>query len=175
MTCEVIDAAATGLHGGSGTGRTGPGRTKETEMATSTDISTNTTTSTTDTAEISRLIDTYLAAWVEPDAPRRAELVDQCWSTGGALVDPPLAGYGNNGISEVMAALQAHYPGHRFVRTSGVDHHHDTLRYSWELTDDTGSVALTGIDVGFLAADGRLQRISGFFGDLPTLQDGDEI
>lgn len=130
-----------------------------------------TDTSATNTAELSYLIDTYLAAWVEPDAHRRADIIDQCWAAGGALVDPPLAGYDTDGISDVMAALQVHYPGHRFVRTSGVDHHHDTLRYSWELTDDAGSVALTGIDVGLLSPDGRLKRISGFFADLPARQD----
>jgi hypothetical protein len=32
-----------------------------------------------------------------------------------------------------------------------------------------GTVALAGIDVGEVGEDGRLRRITGFFGDLPTV------
>ena len=35
-----------------------------------------------------------------------------------------------------------------------------------ELVAPDGAVVVTGLDVGELAADGRLQRMAGFFGDL---------
>lgn len=118
------------------------------------------------------LVDAHLATWIEPEPQRRAELIRRCWVDDGALVDPPLEGRGIDGINRLMAALQEHYPGHRFVRTSGVDHHHDTFRFSWELRAPDGAVVLTGTDVGLLAADGRLARISGFFADLPARERG---
>ena len=63
---------------------------------------------------------------------------------------------------------QARFPGHRFYRTSGVDVHHDQLRFAWELRGSDGAVAAAGIDVGGLASDGRLSRITGFFGEVPA-------
>jgi hypothetical protein len=68
----------------------------------------------------------------------------------------------------MAATMQAHYPGHRFRRASGIDAHHDHLRFAWELVTPDGTVALAGMDVGEVAGDGRLRRITGFFGELPT-------
>jgi hypothetical protein len=68
----------------------------------------------------------------------------------------------------MAAALQQQFAGHRFRRASAVDAHHDHLRFAWELVGPDGAVALTGLDVGELAADGRLKRITGFFGELPA-------
>ena len=97
---------------------------------------------------VNTLIDTYLNAWIEPDRDRRAALIEKCWTPDGALVDPPLEGHGVDGISELMAALQDGYPGHTFVRTSEIDQHHDTFRFTWELRAPDGGVAVAGTDVG---------------------------
>jgi len=121
------------------------------------------------TQDVTATVDTYLAAWSEPDAVRRAELVEQVWTPDGRLVDPPLEGIGHAGIADLGVALQTHYPGHTFRRTSGVDAHHDQLRFTWELVGPDDAVALTGLDVGEVAPNGRLHRIAGFFGDVPEL------
>jgi hypothetical protein len=118
-------------------------------------------------SDLTTTIDTYLAAWNETDPVRRTELIEEVWASDGRLIDPPLASEGHAGISDHIAALQAQFPGHRFRRASGVDSHHDHLRVAWELVGPDGAVALTGIDVASLAADGRLQRVTGFFGELP--------
>jgi hypothetical protein len=60
------------------------------------------------------------------------------------------------------------FPGHRFRRVSGVDSYQDQLRFSWELRAPDGTITGAGLDVGELAADGRLRRITGFFGELPA-------
>ena len=120
--------------------------------------------------EITATIDTYLAAWNETDAARRLQLVQQAWADDGCLTDPPLAAEGHTAISEMAAALHGQFPGHRFRRASAIDMHHDALRFAWELVAPDGSVALAGMDVGHLAADGRLRRITGFFGPLPAEQ-----
>ena len=51
-----------------------------------------------------------------------------------------------------------------------IDEHHGYLRFAWELVGPDGTVALTGLDVGELADDGRLRRITGFFGELSVEQ-----
>jgi hypothetical protein len=59
-------------------------------------------------------------------------------------------------------------PEHRFRRASGIDAHHDHFRFAWELVGPDGGIALAGIDAGELTDDGRLRRITGFFGELPA-------
>ena len=78
-----------------------------------------------------------------------------------------MAAAGHAEISELHAALQGQFPGHRFRRSSAVDTHHDRFRVGWELVGPDGAVALAGTDVGELTEDGRLRAITGFFGDLP--------
>jgi hypothetical protein len=111
-------------------------------------------------------VDGYLAAYGEPDPGRRAELVAAAWAPDGRLVDPPLTGEGHEGIAALGEALQSQFPGHRFRRTSAVDAHHDAVRFAWALVAPDGTVALTGTDVAQLAPDGRLARVTGFFGEL---------
>ena len=119
-------------------------------------------------SDVTATVDGYLSAWNEDDPARRAELIAQVWTEDGRLVDPPMTGDGRDGISAVAEALHEQYAGHRFRRASGVDAHHDRLRFAWELVGPDGAVAITGLDVGELAEDGRLRRITGFFGDLPA-------
>ena len=119
-------------------------------------------------SDLTATVDTYLAAWNETDPARRAELVEQVWAPDGTLTDPPLAASGHAGISDLHAALQGQFPGHRFRRASAVDAHHDRFRVGWELVGPDGAVALAGTDVGQLAEDGRLRSITGFFGELPA-------
>ena len=111
-------------------------------------------------------VDGHLAAYCEPDAGRRAELIATVWAADGRLLDPPLTGDGHAGIAAAADTLQQHYAGHRFRRTSAVDVHNDHLRYAWELVSPGGDVVLAGLDVGELAPDGRLRKVVGFFGDL---------
>jgi hypothetical protein len=47
----------------------------------------------------------------------------------------------------------------------------DGAGFAWDLAGPDGSVIVTGLDLGKLAADGRFRRISGFFGELPDLVD----
>ncbi len=119
--------------------------------------------------ELADTIDTYLAAWNETDPARRAALIERVWAPDGVLCDPPMAGRGHREIGELAAALHAQFPGHRFRRSSGVDAHHDQFRFGWSLVGPDGAVALVGLDTGELAPDGRLRRITGFFGPLPGL------
>jgi hypothetical protein len=69
----------------------------------------------------------------------------------------------------MVANIHAQFPGHRFRRTSGVDSHHEQVRFAWELFAPDGSITAAGIDIGTLAEDGRLKQIAGFFGPLPEM------
>ena len=118
-------------------------------------------------ASLDRLVDTHLAAYAEPDAARRMELLRGVWSLEGRLVDPPFESRGHQGISEQATALLAQFPGHRFERTTAIDAHHQMLRYGWRLVSPAGAPVVEGIDVADLDVDGRLCRVVGFFGAQP--------
>lgn len=117
--------------------------------------------------DLNDLIDTYLSAWNETDATRRLALIERVWAADGQLCDPPMVGRGHREIGEMAAALHTQFPGHQFRRSSGVDAHHQQFRFAWSLVAPDGATALVGLDTGELAPDGRLQRITGFFGPLP--------
>ena len=118
--------------------------------------------------DVTTVVDTYLAMWNETNPKRRAQLVERAWADDGRYVDPMLEAEGHAAIREMVAGVQAKFPGHRFRRLSGVDTHHDQLRFAWDLVTPEGGVVAAGIDVGALASDGRLRRITGFFGELPA-------
>lgn len=141
-------------------------------MTTASDTSTGTA-STAGTATIeldvdamTAAIDAHLVAYGEPDARRRAEMVAAVWSADGELIDPPMDGRGHDGITALGDAVQAHFAGCTFRRTTAVDAHHGVARYGWSMVAPDGTTALTGTDVAEFDGSGRLARIVGFFGDL---------
>jgi hypothetical protein len=119
--------------------------------------------------DVTKTVDTYLAMWNETDPGRRAQLIERAWTDTGRYLDPMLEAEGHAALGEMVAGVQAKFPGHRFRRVSGVDTHHDQLRFAWELAAPDRSVVVAGIDIGTLAPDGRLQRITGFFGEIPAV------
>jgi hypothetical protein len=126
---------------------------------------------TTDTSTLTAVVDTYIDMWNEEDAGRRAELIRTAWADGARYRDPLLEADGHAGLSEMVATVHGHYPGHRFRRTTGIDAHQDVARFGWELVAPDGAVFTAGIDVATLAVDGRLLTVLGFFGDPPARED----
>jgi hypothetical protein len=120
------------------------------------------------TRDITTTVDAYLAMWNEENAARRAELIEQAWTTDGSYLDPLLEADGYAALDAMVAAVHSQYPGHRFRRTSGIDAHHDQIRFGWELTAPDGALTVAGVDIGTVAFDGRLRSITGFFGELPS-------
>lgn len=118
-------------------------------------------------SDLATTLDTHLAGYAESDPKRRGELLSAAWATDGVLIDPPLQGRGIDEIIGCGEAVVTHYPGHRFVRTTGIDVHNGVARYGWELHDASGDAVLDGIDVAETNDTGQLVRIVGFFGPLP--------
>jgi len=75
---------------------------------------------------------------------------------------------GHAGLSQMVEGVHAQFPGHTFRRLSGIDTHHDRVRFAWDLVAPDGAVTVAGIDVGELGPDGRLRSITGFFGEPPA-------
>ena len=109
----------------------------------------------------------YAAAWNEPDAALRLELLERCWADEAVYVDPTVDLRGRSMLSEHISKVQARRPGARIELMSGVDLHHDVVRFLWRLARADGSFGETSIDFGELDGDGRLKKIVGFFGEAP--------
>ena len=114
------------------------------------------------------VIDTYFEAWNEADSERRRALLERSITPDAELVDPTGRWRGLAGLSERIGNYLASAPGTRVVPSSGVDAHHDVVRYSWSVVDEDGRELIEGVDVGERANDGRLNRIAMFHGPLPS-------
>jgi hypothetical protein len=118
--------------------------------------------------DVTATVDSYLAMWNEPDAALRAEHIERAWTVDGKYADPLLDAEGHAALGEMVGAVHAQYPGHRFRRVSGIDAHHDLVRFAWELVAPDGTLTVGGVDVAEVAPDGRLERVAGFFGEPPA-------
>jgi hypothetical protein len=80
------------------------------------------------------------------------------------------------GLAELEAAirrLRTSKPDYWFVIASEIDHHHDRLRYRWDMTRN-GRTLMEGLDVVTLEpSSGLIARVDGFFGH-PTPIDQDD-
>ena len=119
------------------------------------------------TRDLTATIDAYFAMWNEAEPAARAKYIKEAWADNGRYVDPARDAEGHAALNRMVEEARPHFPGHTIERTSGIDTHHDQLRFSWSVVGPDGSVAVAGIDIGLLAPDGRLQQITGFFGHLP--------
>jgi len=114
------------------------------------------------------VIDSYVAAWNEPDPDRRLAALHIAWAADGAYQDPTGEATGRQALSDHIGGVVASVPGARVEITSGIDRHHDSLRFAWRMCAADGSVLVEGIDFATLAGDGRLASLTGFFGTVPA-------
>ncbi len=123
--------------------------------------------------DVTTTIDLYVAVWNETDPAQRRDLIAQTWSDDASYLDPMLTGDGHDGLDAMFTAIHEQLPGHRLRRVGAIDSHHDRVRFAWELIGpDGGAPVFAGIDIGIIAADGRLRAITGFLDQTPSPQEG---
>ncbi len=115
---------------------------------------------------LEQLIDTYCAAWSEPDPAQRERILKPVWAEQATYTDPraDLAG-----LAELVAhigRILAGRPGAKIIRTSAVDSHHGWARFAWRVVQADGTMLPEGIDLAEISGDGKIVRIVGFFGPL---------
>jgi SnoaL-like domain len=120
----------------------------------------------TDAASLEGLIDAYCAAWNEPDAARREEILRDVWAADATYTDPKTQVAGLKELVAHIGAVLARRPGARVIRTSRVDAHHRLARFAWRVVQADGTMLPESIDFAEIADDAKLQRIIGFFGPL---------
>ena len=112
----------------------------------------------------------YIAAWNETDAGARRDIIARTWSDDGGYLDAHREGAGHAAIDGMIAAVQERFPGYRFRLSSGIEAHHDRIRFSWTAGGtDHAPLYFAGTDFAVLAADGRLRAVTGFIDAMPHL------
>ena len=116
------------------------------------------------------VVDAYGKAWNEPDETERRRLLEVAWTDGGTFTDPQSDVAGRDALVAHIASFHQQFAGAQITPASGVDEHHGRVRFTWKMTGADGATIMEGIDFGELAADGRLQKIVGFFGPAPVME-----
>jgi hypothetical protein len=115
----------------------------------------------------------YWSAWNETDlalVPRHlasAVTDDVVWN------DPRDSFIGIAELEASIRRLRTNKPGYFFVIASEVDHHHDRLRYRWDMISRSRTL-MEGLDIVTISpSTGLICRVDGFFGH-PTPINPDE-
>jgi hypothetical protein len=117
----------------------------------------------------------YAEAWNTPDATVRRELLHIGLADDCSYTDPAYEARGKEELADHIGrslsgeAYDGLGAGARIPISSGVDQHHVMFRFTRVLIEpQERRILLEGMDFVELAADdGRLQRITGFFGGFP--------
>jgi SnoaL-like protein len=114
-------------------------------------------------ADITTVVDRYIAMWNETGADERRAIIAATWTDDSTYLDPLMAGEGPAGIDAMVSGAQQQFPGVRFELTAGPDQHHDRVRFAWRMVggDGNGEIA-RGVDFATVAEDGRLRSVTGF-------------
>lgn len=118
---------------------------------------------------LDELVKKYCAAWNEPDAQHRRELLEKVWASEGTYTDPQSHVEGREALVEHIGRFLKNSPGARIIQSSHADFHHGMFRFAWKFVGGDGKTVMEGIDFGTLGPDGKLQRIVGFFGPIKPL------
>ena len=116
---------------------------------------------------LNHILQAYGDAWCETDSDKRRTLLDIAWADDGLYQDPSGEARGRESLGTHIGEVHRSFPGARIELTSGVDGHHDRIRFAWRMIAADGSVPVQGVDFGRVGPDGRLTEIIGFFGAEP--------
>lgn len=108
-------------------------------------------------------------AWNEKDLTKIRSLVNLSVAENVLFADPANYIHGIGAFEQMVRDFRVKYPESLVKRTSGLDSHNRRYRYSWEIY--VGEMILVkGFDVATLNENGLIERIDGFFGDLPPIE-----
>jgi hypothetical protein len=120
-------------------------------------------------SNVNEVVVRYLAAWNEREPKKRRELVAKTWTDDGTYVDAARDGKGHDSLDAMIATAQGHFPGYRLNLASGIEVHHDYLRFSWAAGGTADApLFIKGTDFVVLGGDGRIKSVVGFTDAAPA-------
>jgi hypothetical protein len=114
--------------------------------------------------DLPALIDTYCAAWNDPEPAARARLLGEAMTPDATYTDPIVHAAGPAELLAHIERVREKRPGARVLRQGAVDAHHHVARFHWHVSGPDGAMLREGIDIVTLSADGaKLTTVIGFF------------
>ncbi|MGI9608538.1 MAG: hypothetical protein ACR2P0_20575 [Acidimicrobiales bacterium] len=112
----------------------------------------------------------YWAMWNgDPDDAR--ERLEKAVTEDFIFCDPLHWHVGHDALEANVRQFRADQPDAVFLMSSGWDHHHNRYRYRWDFTR-RGRALVHGLDIATVDEEsGLIERIDGFFGPMPDLDD----
>ncbi|MFM7330574.1 MAG: nuclear transport factor 2 family protein [Brachymonas sp.] len=108
------------------------------------------------------------AAWNERDMSKVRAHLEQALSPEVEFIDPTIITRGIDAFEQSVREFRTKYPEADIRRSATLGVHHQLYRYSWEISVKS-KVFLVGMDVTETDAQGRVMRVLGFFGPLPSV------
>ncbi len=118
--------------------------------------------------EADEVVKLYCDAWGEADAVKRRSMFEQVFSETSQYMDPQVQFMQWTKLDDYVGSLHQSLPGFHIAVTSDVDSHNHVGRFSWKLVTQDGQGSIEGVDFVEFSEDGKLQRITGFFGSLTS-------
>ena len=106
----------------------------------------------------------YDEVWAERDVARRRSILDEIWTDETLYLDPdvPDGLVGPDALVNFIDATFEQYPGFAVTATSEVAVLRDRAWYRWRQTSADGQAA-DGVDFIEFDAEGRIERLTGFY------------
>ena len=119
---------------------------------------------------VNEAVANYIAAWNETDPGKRRDVIARTWAKDGTYLDAHREGVGHQGIDAMIEATQARFSGYRFRLASGIEAHHDRVRFSWTAGGTADApLFFAGTDFATLSSDGRFRTVTGFIDAMPVV------
>lgn len=119
---------------------------------------------------ITQSLDFFGKAWNEPDAAKREALINDAWVENGEFIDPMNQIKGRKNLLPILTDFITRYPGTEVIQTSAIDQHHSVYRVSWKIILANGEPLIEGTDFGEFNKDGKITRITSFFGPVQRIK-----
>lgn len=107
-----------------------------------------------------------LAAWNEQDLQQTRSHLNKALAPNILFADPNFLIQGIDAFENMIKEFRQNAPKATCIHSSGYDAHHSRYRYQWTVNLDKNTQVI-GYDVTTLNSDGLVERIDGFFGELP--------
>ena len=114
-------------------------------------------------ASVPDIVDRWFAAWSEPDAARRNAALDHTVAADVAMHDRFSAIEGAADLREHLAAVHRFMPGMVITRDGDVRQCQGMALADWIARGADGQERARGTNVFVLDADGRVERVTGFW------------
>jgi hypothetical protein len=119
---------------------------------------------------INTTIANYIAAWNETDADKRRNVIASAWTEAGTYLDSHRDSTAHDAIGAMIAAVPQVFPGYRVRLSSGIEVHHDRVRFSWQAGGAPDApLFFAGTDYAIIAPDGRFSAVTGFTDAMPSV------